>query len=145
MAFKWFGRFRKAEMERANNADVQLIPDPAETQDNLVIWIKSLGPRSLRPEQQERSIGRLLSELSVGDLRGLDFDMRWRESWRTLPWESMKPAEAAFTIQRAFDQVVVAAGFSMHRNGYIREIAVNALTATGDKRALPWLTLRSAD
>jgi HEAT repeat protein len=57
----------------------------------------------------------------------------------------MKPAEAAFTIQRAADQVVVAAGFSMHRNGYIREIAANALAATGDKRAIPWLTLRSGD
>lgn len=145
MAFKWFDRFRKAEIERAENAEIRVIPDPAETPDNLVLWIKSLGPRSLRPEQQEAAIGRLLSELPVGDLRGLDFDMRWRESWRTHPWETMKPAAAAFTIQRAADQVVVAAGFSMHRNGYIREIAVNALAATGDKRAIPWLTLRSGD
>ncbi len=145
MAFKWIDRFRKAEIERAENADVELIPDPAETPDNLVIWIKSLGPKSRRPEQQEAAIGRLLSGFSVGDLRGLDFDMRWRESWRTHPWETMKPAEAAFTIRRASDQVVVAAGFSMHRNGYIREIAVNALAATADKRAIPWLTLRSGD
>ncbi|MCP3880248.1 MAG: hypothetical protein GY701_17940 [Sulfitobacter sp.] len=145
MPFKWLDRFRKAEIARAENAEVQMIPDPAETPDNLVIWIKSLGPKSLRPEQQEAAIGRLLSELPVGDLRGLDFDMRWRESWRTHPWESMKPAEAAFTIQRAADQIVVAAGFSMHRNGYIREIAANALAATGDKRAIPWLTLRSGD
>lgn len=145
MAFKWFDRFREAESERASNAEVELIPDPAETLDNLVIWIKSLGPSSLRPEQQERAIGRLLADLPVGELRGLDFDMRWRESWRTHPWESMKPAEAAFTIQRATDSVVVAAGLSMHRNGYIREIAVNSLVATGDPRALPWLTLRSGD
>lgn len=145
MAPSWFGRFRKAETKGAAASEVEVISDPAMTPDNLVPWIKSLGPEMSQPDERERTVALLLSQLSVADMRGLDFDMRWRESWRTHSWESMKPAEAATTIQRAGDRITVAAGLSMHRNGHIREIAVKELAATGDKRAIAWLVLRSGD
>lgn len=145
MLFRRFDRLRRTEIERANDADAQSIPELSETRDNTAIWIKWLGPNSPRPYQQEQTIARLLSEFGVGDLGALDYDVRWRDSRHPGSWDLMKPAEAAFTIQRATDQVVVAAGFSMHRNGYIREVAVRALAATGDPHALKWLMLRCGD
>jgi len=145
MAFRWFQRSRVERADIAEPIAEEAVPVPPETPDNLVLWMKSLGPTSLRRLETERTIAHLLAAVPVGELRRLDYDMRWRSSWRTHAWESMSPAGAAIAIRRSTDPVIAAAGFSMHRNGHIRELAVRSLTATRDRRANPWLFLRAGD
>jgi len=113
--------------------------------EHLVAWVKTLVSTTPEPQAHEASVRQLLDDLPTTALASLDYDMRWRHSWRTYTWDSLAVAEAKSLLAGATDIVTVAAGLSMHRNGRIRQIAVNALARSGSERALRWLVLRCGD
>lgn len=117
--------------------------------------ITTLLPSS--PELKDRAdrLARLLAGTPTGWLPALDLEVRWHESWRSHPWETMGVAEARRLLggrgevvagmEASGAAVAVAAGLSMHRNGHIRELAVRHLAASGEREALRWLVLRCGD
>lgn len=120
-------------------------PDSPADRQHLAPWIKTLMPATPDPQAHETVVRQLLDDLPTTALPGLDYDMRWRASWRTYTWDSLAVAEAKRLLAGATDVVTVAAGLSMHRNGRIRQVAVNALVRSGSERALRWLVLRCGD
>jgi hypothetical protein len=89
-------------------------------------------PTTPDPRAHEAVVKQLLDDLPTTALPSLDYEMRWRASWRTYTWDSLAVAEAKGLLARATDVVTVAAGLSMH----IR---------SGSQRALRWLVLRCGD
>lgn len=122
-----------------------VVPDLPANDEHLVARIKTLMPTTPEPRAHEASVRRLLDDLPTTTLTSLDYDMRWRTSSRTYAWDSLAVAEAETLLADADDIVTVAAGLSMHRNGRIRQIAVDALARSGSDRALRWLVLRCGD
>ncbi len=157
MARRWFrwGRGRAATVttdagpsrpaaqaphpNRPSIADV-----PAESR-SLVGWIKTLSPDLSDHLADERHLSRLLDDTSTAELQRLDLEVRLIGPRRSEPWESFTVADAELVMSRSQNVVAVAAGLSMHRNGFVREAAVHVLAASDDPRALRWLLLRSAD
>lgn len=120
-------------------------PDLPLERQHLVSWVKTLVPTTPDPQDHEAVIRQLLDGLATTALPSLDYDIRWRASWRTDTWESLTVAEANGLVAGATDTVTVAAGLSMHRNGHIRQVAVTALDRAGSARATRWLLLRCGD
>jgi HEAT repeat protein len=145
MAWRRFSRIPEPRAEGGSTADADPVTEPSGEAEDLPSWIKSLHPSAPDSAQLEATVRQQLARLTPADLPGLDYDMRWRSGWRTDEWDEMEPTDAADLLQRAGDRTVVAAGLSMHPNGYIREQAVRALAAAEDDRAFPWLVLRCGD
>jgi hypothetical protein len=120
-------------------------PDSPADRQHLAAWIKTLMPATPDPRAHETVVRQLLDDLPTMALPGLDYDMRWRTSWQTYAWDSLAVEEANMLLAQATDVVTVAAGLSMHRNGRIRQVAVNALVRSDSERSLRWLVLRSGD
>lgn len=117
---------------------------PAQSQD-LVLWFKTLLPMTPDRAQHETTLKELTDQLPTSALPGVDYDMRWKLSWRTHSWDSMAVDEADLLMAEAIDVVTVAAGLSMHRNGHIRQRAVAKLDQAGTHCAIRWLVLRCGD
>jgi len=153
----WGGKFRRRRGEGSATGDdvvteaigslsrPVVVPNPPAEAQHVVVWIKTLVPSTPDRSAHEAALRHLLDSTLTVELPGLDYDMRWRQSWRTEPWESLAVSEAERLVSEADDLVTVAAGLSMHRNGRVREAAVRALDRSGSPRSLRWLVLRCGD
>ncbi len=96
------------------------------------------------PDQSGREsvLQELLVSTPTSTLAGLDFDVRWDNTWCHDAREAFSVDDAQLVIDEAIDAVTAAAGLSMHRNGRIREVAVRTLWREDDPRVLRWLLLR---
>lgn len=146
VTIRWFGRSSGGEdASRESAAPVDLFSGLDEREDPLAFWIKGMVPDAPQARRREETVASLLVGRSASEIRQLDYSMRWRPSWYWAPWDRMERDDAAILLGQSADLVTTAIGLSMHRNGHVRQLAVQALAATHDERAIPWLLLRSGD
>ncbi len=116
----------------------------AEPED-LITQIRALMPAAPARRQREAELRARLDALPTTALPRLDYDVRWSPAGSTWSWDSLTVDDARRLIAEAADLVTVTAGLSLHGDGHIRELAVEALDRAGSPRSIRWLLLRCGD
>ncbi len=142
---RWpWGRRGQQQLSVDDRADDRRLVETPTSRDVVIEAITTFVPSSPDRTAREIRLGSLLAGTPTSWLPGLDYEIRWRATWRSHPWETMTVAEVSRFLRRS-DGTAVAAGLSMHRNGHIRELAVRRLAKSGDPKAFRWLVLRCGD
>lgn len=113
--------------------------------DDLTTLLRSFTPANPQWRQSEAEARVSLDALPTAALPGLDHDVRWSTSWSTTAWDDVTVDEAGRLLAEAGDPLTVAAAFSMHSDGHVRQLAVAALDRAATPRAIRWLLLRCGD
>lgn len=94
------------------------------------------------------SLVRLLNRMTSLELARLDEQLRQRSEWRggsSDGWWGMSPADLGRLSAASEEQVALLCLASFHPSGFVREAAVEKLTALGDGCEIPFLVIRLND